>query len=131
VLHAIRDDEVFAKSLGKNTLRARVSAFAVSAGLAATAGSLYAHYVTYIDPTSFTVNESILILSMVILGGAGSRLGPLAGAAVLVFLPEGLRMAGFSTPTAANLRQIAYGSLLVVMMLFRPRGLVGCYAFGR
>ena len=76
VLHAIREDEVFAKSLGKNTLRFKVTAFAVSAALAASAGSLYAHYITYIDPTSFTVMESILVISMVITGGAGSKWGP-------------------------------------------------------
>ncbi len=131
LLHALRDDELFAKSLGKDTVRARVHAFALSAGLASLAGSLYAYYVTYIDPTSFAVNESILILSMVIVGGAGSRLGPVVGAAVLVLVPEVLRMAGFSVAAAANLRQMTYGALLVVMMLFRPRGLVGSYAFGR
>ncbi len=79
VLHAIREDEVFAQSLGKNTLRFKVTAFAVSAALAAMAGSLYAHYITYIDPTSFTVMESILVISMVIIGVAGRLGGPLVG----------------------------------------------------
>lgn len=129
VLQAIREDEVFAKAHGKNTLYFKVTAFAVSAALAAMAGSLYAHYMTYIDPTSFTVMESILIISMVIIGGAGSLWGPLVGALVLVTLPEALRFVGFPSATAANLRQIIYGSLLVVMMMFRPRGLVGKYGF--
>jgi branched-chain amino acid transport system permease protein len=131
VLHAIREDEIFAKALGKNTLRFKVTAFAVSAALAASAGSLYAHYITFIDPTSFTVMESILILSMVIIGGAGSPWGPLVGAAALVVLPEALRFVGFPSAVAANLRQIVYGALLVVMMMVRPRGLVGRYSFGR
>lgn len=131
VLHAIREDEVFAKSLGKNTLHFKVTAFAISAALAAMAGSLYAHYVTYIDPTSFTVMESILVISMVIIGGAGSTWGPLIGAAVLVTLPEVLRFIGLPSSVAANLRQVFYGSLLVVMMMFRPRGLAGRYGFGR
>jgi len=129
VLHAIREDEVFAKALGKNTLRFKVTAFAVSAALAASAGSLYAHYTTYIDPTSFTVMESILIISMVIIGGAGSTWGPLVGAVVLVTLPEALRFVGLPSAVAANLRQIIYGSLLVIMMMLRPRGLVGKYGF--
>jgi branched-chain amino acid transport system permease protein len=129
VLHAIREDEVFARALGKNTLYFKVTAFAVSAALAATAGGLYAHYVTYIDPTSFTVMESILIISMVIIGGAGSLWGPLVGAFVLVTLPEALRFIGLPTATAANLRQIIYGALLVVMMMIRPRGLMGKYSF--
>lgn len=131
VLHAIREDEVFAKALGKNTLRFKVTAFAVSAALAASAGSLYASYITYIDPTSFTVMESILIISMVIIGGAGSLWGPLVGAFVLVTLPEALRFVGLPDAVAANLRQIIYGSLLVIMMMFRPRGLVGKYGFNK
>ncbi len=131
VLHAIREDEVFAQSLGKNTLRFKVTAFAVSAALAAMAGSLYAHYITYIDPTSFTVMESILVISMVIIGGAGSLWGPLVGAVVLVTLPEALRFVGLPSSVAANLRQIIYGALLVVMMMARPKGLVGKYGFGR
>jgi branched-chain amino acid transport system permease protein len=131
VLHAIREDEVFTRALGKNTLRFKVAAFAVSAMLAALAGSLYAHYITYIDPTSFTVMESILIISMVIIGGAGSPWGPLVGAFVLVTLPEALRFIGMPSSVAANMRQIFYGALLVIMMMFRPRGLVGRYGFGR
>jgi len=75
--------------------------------------------------------ESILVISMVIIGGAGSPWGPAIGAAVLVTLPEALRFVGFPTSAAANLRQIVYGALLVVMMMVRPRGLVGRYAFGR
>lgn len=131
VLHAIREDEVLAKALGKNTLRFKVTTFAVSAALAASAGSLYAHYITYIDPTSFTVMESILIISMVIIGGAGSRWGPVIGAVVLVILPEALRFLGFPSAVAANMRQIIYGILLVIMMIFRPQGLVGRYGFER
>lgn len=131
VLRAIREDEVFTQALGKNTLRFKVTAFAVSAALAASAGSLYAHYITYIDPTSFTVMESILVISMVIIGGAGSRWGPVIGAVVLVTLPEALRFLGLPIGAAANLRQIIYGSLLVAMMMWRPRGLVGRYGFGR
>lgn len=129
VLHAIREDEAFAKSLGKNTLYFKVSAFTVSAALAATAGSLYAHYTTFIDPSSFSIMESILVLSMVIVGGAGSLWGPLVGAAVLIGLPEGLRFVGMPAAAAAYLRQIIYGALLVIMMMFRPQGLVGKYRF--
>lgn len=131
VLRAIREDEVFASALGKNTLKYKVIAFAVSAALAASAGSLYAHYITYIDPTNFTVMESIFVISIVIIGGAGSRCGPLIGAVVLVSLPEVLRFIGLPNSVAANLRQIIYGALLILMMRFRPRGLVGKYGLGR
>lgn len=131
VLRAIREDEVFAQSVGKNVMQFKVAAFAVAAALAASAGSLYGHYVTFIDPTNFTAMESIAIISMVVIGGVGSSWGPIIGAVVLVSLPEALRFAGFPVSVAANLRQITYGVLLIVMMRFRPRGLVGTYSFGR
>lgn len=131
VLRGIREDEAFVQSMGKNPLRFKITAFAVSAALAASVGSLYAHYVSYIAPTSFTVLESILLISMVIIGGAGSFAGPIIGAIVLVLLPEALRFLGLPSDIAANLRQIVYGTILIVMIMARPRGLVGKYSFGR
>jgi branched-chain amino acid transport system permease protein len=131
VLRAIREDESVAQATGKDTSRFKVETFAVAGSLAAAAGSLYAHYVTFIDPTSFSVTESILILSMVIIGGAGSPWGPVLGAAMLVGLPEALRFLGLPTAVAANMRQILYGAMLVAMMLVRPRGILGSYGFGR
>lgn len=125
VLRAIREDEIFAESLGKDTFGFKVAAFAASAAVAATAGSLYANYVSYIDPTSFTVMESILMISMVIIGGAGSKWGPVCGAVLLVSFPEVLRFIGFPGSVAANLRQVFYGVLLVVTVIFRPQGLTG------
>ena len=127
VLRAIREDEVFAQAMGKNTLWFKVSALAISALLAASAGSLYAHYITYIDPSSFTVMESLLILSMVLIGGADSLWGPVIGATILVLFPEILRFVGFPAHVAANLRQIFYGMLLVILMMSRPSGLLGRY----
>lgn len=129
VLHAIREDDVFPQSLGKNTFYFKVVAFAMSAALAAAAGSVYAHYITYIDPTNFTVMESILVLSMVIIGGAGSRWGPLVGALTLVTIPEALRFIGLPPTTAANLRQLIYGILLIITLVVRPRGIMGKYDF--
>ncbi len=125
VLKAIREDEVFAQSLGKNVNSYKIQVFIIGGALASVAGNLYAHYVTFIDPTSFTILESILVVSMVIIGGAGSLRGPIIGAAVLVILPEALRFVGLPSSVAANLRQIFYGSLMVLMMLYRPQGLVG------
>ncbi|MGH7770895.1 MAG: branched-chain amino acid ABC transporter permease [Candidatus Binatia bacterium] len=125
VLKAIREDEVFAQSLGKNVNSYKIQVFIIGGALASMAGNLYAHYVTFIDPTSFTILESILVISMVIIGGAGSLRGPVMGAVVLVVLPEALRFVGLPSSVAANLRQIFYGSLLVLMMLYRPQGLIG------
>lgn len=131
VLRAIREDEAFVESLGKNPLRFKVVTFAVSASLASAAGCVYAHYLTYIDPTSFTVMDSILVMSMVIIGGAGSPSGPVVGAAVLVVVPEALRFLGLPSAATAHLRQMFYGAMLVAMMIIRPRGLIGRYGFGR
>ena len=131
ILKAIREDEVFTQSLGKNVSAFKVKIFMVSAALASIAGVLYATYITYIDPTSFTVNESIFIISIVIIGGAGNLKGSVVGAIVLVMLPELLRFVGLPNSVAANIRQMLYGGLLVVFMLWRPRGFIGEYSFNR
>lgn len=131
VLRGIREDEVLAETLGKNVAPFKVVAFVVSAALSGVAGVLYAHYITFIDPTSFTVMESVFIISLVIVGGAGSLWGPVLGAVVLVTLPELLRFVGIPSAAAANIRQILYGIALVACMLWRPQGLIGEYAFGR
>ena len=131
MLRCIREDEVFAQSNGKHVETARVMVFVLTALLAAFAGGLYAHYITFIDPTSFTLMESVFIMSIVVIGGAGSLWGPVLGALVLVSLPEMLRFVGIPSPTAANIRQILYGLALVACMLWRPQGLIGEYAFGK
>lgn len=129
VLHALREDEPLARSLGKNTNRVKMTTFAVSAALAGLAGSLYARHISFIDPTSFTIVDSVLIIAMVVVGGAGNWWGPLVGALILILLPELLRFMGLPIALAAALRQIIYGLALVLLMLFRPQGLVGRYNF--
>jgi branched-chain amino acid transport system permease protein len=129
VLKSIREDEVFAQSSGKNVAGYKILVFVIGAGMAAVAGVIYAYYISFIDPTSFTVMESIFIISIVIIGGAGSLWGPVVGAVVLVVLPEILRFIGLPSSVAANLRQIIYGGLLVAFMMWRPHGLLGQYAF--
>jgi branched-chain amino acid transport system permease protein len=122
VLRAIRSDELFAQSLGKNTLWFKVKIVGLSAVLASVAGVLYAHFLTYIDPASFTLMDSVQLLSMVVIGG-GRPLDAAAGTLLLVLLPEALRFLGLPAALAANLRQIAYGILIVVVVAFRPQGL--------
>ncbi len=131
VMLAVREDELLAQALGKDVPGTRVAISAVSAALAALAGAIYASYTRFIDPTSFTITESIFLISVLIVGGAGTVWGPFVGAAALVVLPEGLRFLDLPTAAAANLRQILYGAVLVLMMLVRPRGLVGKYGFER
>ena len=129
VLKAIREDEVFAQAMGKNVASYKVLIFVIGAGMASVAGVMYAYYISFIDPTSFTIMESIFIISIVIIGGAGNIWGSVLAAAVLVILPEALRFLGMPSAIAANMRQIIYGALLVIFMLFRPQGLIGEYSF--
>ena len=126
ILKAIRTDELSAKALGRNTVRLKSWAFFISAAFAGVAGLVYASYVSYIDPTSFTLDESIFIITALFIGGIGSRVrGPIVGAAVVVILPELLRFVGLPDAVAANLRQIIYGLVLIVLMFVKPRGLLG------
>lgn len=115
---AIREDDIAAEAMGINVFKYKLLAFTISAFFAGLAGSFYAHYVTFIDPQSFTFDESIQILSMVILGGMGSIPGSIIGALVLVSIPEILR-------SVQEYRMVLYGIVLVVMMLVRPQGLFG------
>jgi branched-chain amino acid transport system permease protein len=131
LLKAIREDEVFVKATGRNVSAAKIKVFIVSASLASIAGVIYATYITYIDPTSFTIMESIFIISIVIIGGSANLKGPVVGSVVLVALPELLRFIGLPNAIAANIRQILYGALLVIFMLWRPQGFLGEYKFNK
>ena len=129
VLKSIREDEIASETLGKYVAKYKLQVFVVGAFFAGIAGSLYAHYITFIDPSSFTVMESITILLMVIFGGMGSIKGSLVGAIMLVLFPEILRFLGMPSSIAAPMRQMIYGLLLVVFMLRRPQGLLGKFRF--
>lgn len=126
-LKALRENETAAAALGINPKRLFLQAFALSAAFAAVSGAFYASYVTYIDPTSFTLKESIFIAAILLLGGSGNRVGPLIGVVVMLLLPEGLRFVGLPDAMAYNLREIIYGLLLVVLMYLRPQGIAGEY----
>ncbi len=125
ILRGIREDEIATLAMGKDVNRHKVLVFVIGAFFAGIAGSLYAHYITFIDPSSFTVMESIIILLMVVFGGMGSLLGSFVGAAILVIFPELLRFIGMPSAIAAPLRQMIYGLLLIILMLKRPQGILG------
>lgn len=126
MLKAIRTDELSSQALGRNTIQLKSWAFFISAAFAGLAGTVYASYVSYIDPTSFTLDESIFIITALFIGGIGSRVwGSVVGAAVVVILPELLRFVGLPDSMAANLRQIIYGVVLIVLMFVKPQGLLG------
>lgn len=124
-LNAIRADETVVQSLGRDTAAFKSWAFFISAAVAGLAGVIYAAYVSYIDPTSFTLDESIFIISALFIGGIGNIKGPILGALFVVLLPELLRFVGLPDSVAAPLRQVIYGLALILVMYFRPRGLWG------
>lgn len=127
-LTAISEDEIYTQSIGKNVYLSKTASFTLSAMFAAIPGTLYAHYISYIDPTSFTVNESIFVLSIVIIGGLGNLKGSFLAAAFLVLLPEALRFVGMPDSVAANMRQIIYGLILIVVMLTGRNGVKELFA---
>ncbi len=129
LLQCLRDDELAARSLGIRTRKAKVEAFALSCGISGIAGALYASYVGFIDPSAASLDQGILLLCMVIIGGVGNFKGPLVGATALVALPEALRFIYFPPDIAANMRLLLFGLLLVFMAHFRPQGLAGTYRF--
>lgn len=115
-LTAIREDDVSAASLGINTAAWKVFAFGVGAAVGGAAGCFYATFVGTLVPDAFFITESFTILSMVIVGGMGTLIGPVFGAILLTLLPELLRGIG-------DLRLVVYGLALTLVVLFMPGGL--------
>jgi branched-chain amino acid transport system permease protein len=114
---ALREDEVACQAMGIDKTRTKLSAFALGATWAGMGGVVFAAKSTFINPVSFTIWESIIILCVVVLGGMGSILGVMLGALILILTPEYLR--AFS-----EYRMLIFGVLLVLMMVFRPGGIV-------
>jgi len=114
---ALREDEVACQAMGIDITKTKLTAFALGATWAGMAGALFAAKTTFINPASFTIWESIIILCIVVLGGMGSIIGVIISALILILLPEYLR--AFS-----EYRMLIFGAVLVVMMIFRPGGII-------
>ena len=125
LLQAVRDDELVPQALGKNVLALKLKVFVLSGAVAGLAGSLYAHYITFISPESFDVETSIFVLAMVLVGGLGTMWGAMVGASVLVALPELLRFLPLPALSLGPTRQIIYGVILILVCFLRPRGIIG------
>jgi len=117
-LVAIRENELAAEATGVFTTRYKVQGFVLAAFYAGVAGSFYAHFVKFISPDSFYINESFVLLAMLALGGQGNLAGPIVGAAALVVIPELFRF-------LQEYRMFVYGGILIAMMLFRRQGILG------
>jgi branched-chain amino acid transport system permease protein len=116
-LRAVHGSELAANAMGVEASRYKVQVFVLSAIYASMAGSLYAHFVTFISPSSFSLMFSILLLMMVVVGGAGTIWGALLGAAVLTLLPEYLR-------GLEDFEVLAYGAILMIVLLYMPQGIL-------
>jgi branched-chain amino acid transport system permease protein len=115
---AIREDELAAQSISVNTFRAKVLSFVLATFFAGLAGAFFAHHARFVSADSFRLEETFLILTMLIVGGMGSILGPVIGAVSLVILPEVFRF-------LAEYRGVVYGLIMIAAILFRPEGIAG------
>jgi len=132
---AVRDDEIAAEAVGVNTTRIKVIAFVLGATFAGVAGALYAHFDGYLNPDNFRLDQSIIILTMVVLGGQGSVTGSVLSAVLLTAVLEWLRFLptitlGGRAFTPSELRMVFFSVMLILLMLWRPKGLLGQREFG-
>jgi branched-chain amino acid transport system permease protein len=130
-LMAIRDSESAAQAYGKSVNTVKTLSVAISAGLAALGGVLYAFYMSFVNVEVFTLDMSILLMAMVIIGGTGTLIGPVVGAAIVMALPAALTYLPLIPPSElGTIQQIIYGSAMVILMMYRPGGVVGARAKG-
>ncbi|MGQ9501256.1 MAG: branched-chain amino acid ABC transporter permease [Anaerolineae bacterium] len=125
ILKGVREDEAAVQALGKNTYRFKMGVLIVGSAMAGLAGSLFAHYITFIDPSSFVMWLTFFIFLIIVLGGLGNNLGAVVVTVVFVALREGLRFVGLPLwLNPAALQQLIFGILLIVATIFVPRGLI-------
>lgn len=124
-LEAIREDEIAASSMGINTAKYKIGAFTVGAFFAGLAGSLYAGYTQSVAPNTFDFMMSVMILCMIVLGGLGRNIAAVAGAIIIVLADFAPRLLGISNIIPPQLNQVLFGLILVLMMIYRPQGIIG------
>ena len=125
LLHAIRQDEIAAVAAGRRVLRAKVGVAAVSGAYAGIAGGLYATYISFIDPTSFDIHVSVLVVTTLVVGGARTLAGSIIGPFLLIAVPQLLAMIDLPSTLLGPMRQLVYGLILIAFMLWRPQGIAG------
>ena len=127
VLKSLREDEQAVEVFGYRTYHFKLTIFTIAAMMAACGGALYASYFSYINPPSFYLFYSIVAITTVVFGGLASIRGSVLASVVIVVLPEALRFVGFPNDVAAQMRQVLFGLALILLMLYRPQGLLGEY----
>lgn len=124
-LQAIRDDELATKMLGKNTFAHKTGALGISATMAGIAGSFFAHYISFIDPSIFGLGDLILLFSMMIVGGLASIPGSVIGTAIILLIPEPLRFIGFPSALIGPIREMLFAIILLAILIYKPKGILG------
>jgi len=123
-LDAIREDEIAAQAMGINVTLYKVSAFAIGASFAGLSGGFWAAFSQSIGPSTFDFMLSVMVLAMVVLGGLGNHAGAIAGAVIIQLISELPRLLGISNVIPPQVKQILFGLILVLMMIYRPQGLL-------
>ncbi len=127
IFRAVRDDEVTALLLGHSINKLKLEAIVISAIWASIAGSLYALYSNYIDPSSFTILESIAIFIVILIGGIGTIRGSLIGSFIMIVFPELLRFLNLPSTLIGPVRQLIIGVILIAIISYKPEGILGEY----
>lgn len=125
IFQAIRDDETAAAILGKNTYFYKVLSIAISTFFAGVAGSLFAHHISFVDPSVFDLEFFIFIISMLIAGGLGSLIGSVVGVFGLSIVSESMRYIAVSPSLIGAVREMAYVVILILILIYKPRGIFG------
>lgn len=123
-IQAMRDDELAFLALGRNAMNIKIAIFALGSGVAGIAGGLYAYYYQYVTPDQFQILQSAMILTMVVVGGMGSVMGPVVGAVLLLLLPEAITFLNLPSGIMGPLQGVIFTSLVILFLFLRPQGLV-------
>ena len=130
LMQAVRDDEPASRALGKNTYKIKSTSLMISAFFAGIAGSLFAHFITFIDPSSFTFMALIPVITIIIVGGLASIKGTVIATVILTLIPEILRFVGLPSSLIGPGRQILFALLLLIIIIYYPKGFFGKVELG-
>lgn len=125
LLEAVRDDEVGLSVYGKPIFKLKLQSLMISSFIAGIAGSLFAHYISFIDPSSFYLTDLILLVTVVMIGGLASIRGSIVATIIILLIPEVLRFVDMPSSIIGPARQIIYALFLILILLYKPRGLFG------
>ena len=124
VISAMRDDELAFSALGRNAMKIKLAIFAIGSAFAGLAGGIYAFYYQYISPDQFEIMQSSMLLTMVVVGGMGSQLGPVVGTVLLLLLPQAISFLNLPPSVMAPLQGVIFTTLVLIFLFWRPQGLV-------